>query len=277
MEQKPLEIADLLKISKLDSYIYWRNRYTTPGKEPFNELGVVTPGECPINCTNQYVDVWAEEPGELVTYRCLCWVLEWIADMTGEFDKYKYLRTIEEPAWLHQLKGHSDLSEGSKSRIIEAKKAATRFITNPHRWLIMQGTYGTGKTHIMRAINRAMWPVFVYISAGDLETLIHECRKNDTLSDLQHDLVTVPALGVDDLGIDYGGPLLKSVIDKTIDARLKQFPNKPVVLATNYGTEGINNYLPRMADRLLSPKISDVFNMKLVDTSGRVFSWRSVV
>jgi DNA replication protein DnaC len=81
--------------------------------------------------------------------------------------------------------------------------------------------------------------------------MIHKYRKNDELGDLYDLLRIAPILLIDDLGIEYGGPLFKSMIDRVVDGRIKRFPDKPTVITTNIPTQDLRNYIERTGDRLM--------------------------
>lgn len=235
-----------VQVSWMQSWIVWRNVYTEPGGKPFGLLDrdELKPDEegCPL-CHDMLV-VRRED----TVYYCLCQVLLWEKRV---MERYEFIRTPEQPADLNlQLHPEQGL-EGVKSLENSIAKAR-RFIKSPEKWLLISGPYGVGKTHILRAINTQLFPIAIYISAQDVEDMIHEYRKNDELGDLYHLLLRAPILLIDDLGIEYGGNLFKSMIDRVIDGRIKRFPEKPTVIATNIPAQDIGNYIERTGDRLLN-------------------------
>jgi len=235
-------------VSWLKSWIAWRNIYTTPRKKPFNlikgnELDQTEDG-CPL-CKDMYV---VNDRIHGVIY-CMCQVFEWENRLQ---DKYEFIRTPEQPAYLHQLDLHPALGDKGVETLEKTIAKAENFIRSPFKWLLITGPYGVGKTHILRAINTALFPVAVYISSADFEDMIHKYRKNDELGDLYDLLRLAPILLIDDLGIEYGGPLFKTMIDRVIDGRIKRFPDKPTVLTSNLSIQEIPNYIERTGDRLMN-------------------------
>lgn len=237
-----------VNISWLKSWIAWRNVYTSPWGKPFDlfdtkELKADSEG-CPL-CKDMYV---VNNPYYGVIY-CMCQVISWEARIR---DKYEFLRTPESPASLDDLDMHPGLgAKGIETLKLTIEKAKL-FIKNPKKWLLISGPYGVGKTHILRAINTALDPVAVYISSADLEDQIHKYRKNDELGDLYDLLRIAPILLIDDLGIEYGGNLFKTVMDRVVDGRIKRFPDKPTVISSNIPAKELATYIERTGDRLMN-------------------------
>ncbi|MEE9540203.1 MAG: hypothetical protein V3V85_01770, partial [Candidatus Thorarchaeota archaeon] len=200
-------------------------------------------GECPF-CKNTVLVVKEDEE---VLY-CLHHVLDWQKIVV---ERYKGYRSPVDPASLDDVTYPRALGQSTIRELKAMVKATEKFIRKPDTWLLMLGHYGLGKTHMLRAINTAFDPIAVYIAARDIEAIVHETRKDDTLGDFITNLTNAPILLLDDLGEEYGGRLVKSVIDRVINSRYERFPEYPVVVASNFETQELVSYLPRTADRLL--------------------------
>mgnify|MGYP002396671608 CR=1 FL=1 len=122
--------------------------------------------------------------------------------------------------------------------------------------MYLWGIVGTGKTHILRSIKTAFGSMALYISAGDFEQKMHERRQNDTLGNFYQVFVSAPILLLDDLGMEYGGELLKTGIEKIIDLRYERWRDKPTIVASNKSPLGFEKYLSRAADRVMDKERS---------------------
>lgn len=249
---------------RLESWILWRNMYTEPGKQPLNVLYEeleCTPESAqaayrykyPV-CPHCHGAGIVKDDNDKV-YSCICTVLK-ENDMIK--NEYKDIRTPVRPAYLRDIKYPKDMEEPTKRDLKRAVDAAVSFIKHPiGKWLIIQGSYGVGKTHILRAINTALWPMAVYISAGEFETLMHTYRKGDELSSFYKKLQTAPILLIDDVGMEYGGQLFSTAFDKIVDYRYSMFPSMPLVVATNYSRKNFPSIMSsRSADRLADKAIT---------------------
>ena len=234
-------------ISWLRSWVAWRNIYTTPHEKPFDLLKASDLEHDEEGCLLCKGMLVVNDPTLGVIY-CMCQVKDW-AKRVG--DKYSEIRTLEVDAKLSDLDLHPGLGEKGIETLGKTIVKAENFIKAPFKWLVISGPYGVGKTHILRAINTALSPICVYISSADIEDMIHKYRKQDELGDLYDYLRSAPILLIDDLGIEYGGPLFRSMMDRVIDGRLKRFPDKPTVIATNIATKDLGGYIERTGDRLM--------------------------
>jgi DNA replication protein DnaC len=81
----------------------------------------------------------------------------------------------------------------------------------------------------------------------------------DALGDLYEALIKAPVLLLDDLGMEYGGALVKSAVDKIIDARYEKFQDRATVIATNLKGFELKTYIPRASDRIIDQAITRVF------------------
>ena len=256
---------------KLESWIYWRDKTTVPKKQPFSTVlekfgiepykltgktirGDGGPTAC-IFCKGSFTIKRKVDKKELY---CLCHVLDWQQVITATYKDY---RSPVKPAFLDEITYPRSLGQDTIRELKTLVKATEEFIRIPNKWMLVLGTVGLGKTHMLRAINTALSPVAIYVAARDIEGAVHATRKDDTLGQFIHDLTFAPILLLDDLGEEYGGKLVKSVIDRVINARYEKFPEYPVVVASNFKTENMIKYLPRTADRLLDKERCTQYTM----------------
>lgn len=233
--------------SWLDSWIFWRNRYTTPGQPPFNLLGYderfpLRGRSCPI-CNDEYV----LQDGKGGAVYCICQVLEWQDKLVT---RYEDLRTDIGPAKLSDIRYPIGMPGEAVRTLKNAVDLAAQFVRSPKQWLVIVGAPGCGKTHILKAINTQLYPVSVYMASRDLEDKTHEYRKADDMQELYRLLAFAPILLIDDVGMEYGGPLVKSMLDRIIDARYERWPDFPTIVTTNMSYDELRFYIPRAGDRM---------------------------
>lgn len=263
--------------SRLTSWVMWRDRYTEIGQEPFNllknQIGVLSRaswenangGKCPVCHGDEAV---VHPDGDRLIY-CICYMLEW---QIGISVSYKDIQTRVQPAKLSDIT-YPNLPASRGNPNLALKKAVTAaedFIKSPSSWLVLLGGYGSGKTHILRSIKTMLSPIAIYVSAKDLEDMTHAYRKADDMQELYSQMRYAPVLLLDDLGSEYGGPLVISMIDRIVDARYERWPDYPIVAASNMRKEELIGYIPRAGDRL-----NDLAKVNIVSMS-QVPSYRQI-
>lgn len=254
--------------SFLRSWVLWRNYYTSDLENPFgvlkDELGIdnmpskaeyliKNKNDCPFCRLDRIVK---DKDNNKIT--CICELLEQIASYQ---DDHNQVSTNIPSASLSEIVYPLDMGREYKSSMGKAVKAAKDFIIDPDKWLLYIGRVGIGKTHILKAINSAFNPIALYVSAGDLEQKVHEYRKMDMLGDLYGILIRAPILLLDDLGMEYGGALVRSAVDKIIDARYEKFQDRATVIATNLKGFALKAYIPRASDRIIDQAVTRVFSI----------------
>lgn len=244
--------------SWLTSWVAWRNVFTEDlNAIPFNllkeglglnrmptsaEFLKMHNNECPY-CHGDF----RIKSHDLGVVYCICQLLEKIQEWNT---LYKPIRTATKEAYLNQLVYPAEMGGEYHRDMKAAVEAAQKFIKYPEKWLLLIGKPGTGKTHILRAINTAFEPIALYLSCGKLEQLTHQFRKDDLLNEFYTVLVNAPILILDDIGIEYGGLLVKSMIEKIVDARYEAFPDNLLVMASNLPVKELLTYIPRASDRI---------------------------
>jgi energy-coupling factor transporter ATP-binding protein EcfA2 len=252
--------------SFLKSWVLWRNYYTSDLENPFGVLKdeletddipskaeylIYNNNDCPFCRLDGVV---RDKDNNKIT--CICELLEQISNYR---DSHRQISTNVPSASLSEIVYPLEMGRIYKDSMSKAVEAAKDFIIEPQKWILYMGRVGIGKTHILKAINSAFKPISLYISAGDLEQKVHEYRKMDALGDLYEALIKAPVLLLDDLGMEYGGALVKSAVDKIIDARYEKFQDRATVIATNLKGFELKTYIPRASDRIIDQAITRVF------------------
>jgi len=263
--------------SWLTSWVAWRNFYTELDAEPFNilkeELNVDrmptnlefilgNGGECPY-CRDDSI-VYNTKLG--LVY-CLCRLLEKIQKVE---DSHKEVRTKVGIAKLSEIEYPTEMGGEYRRTMSEFVLASNAFIKSPDNWMFVSGYFGTGKSHVLKAINSAFYPMALYVSARDLEQKTHTFRKEDSLDFFYETLTGAPILILDDIGMEYGGPLVKSVIEKVVDSRYEKWPDNPLIVASNMREEEFQAYIPRASDRLFDKARTKTFQIKTLKSYRKV-------
>lgn len=161
----------------------------------------------------------------------------------------------------------------------QAVRAARRFIDrqDPHYLLTLVGPNGTGKSHLVEAIGRAMlerdrWVKYVYVP--DLLQKLRNTYDEDAKETFQwvfeHYGELPEVLLLDDLGAEeQHTPWVLGNLTRLVDFRYRN--RKLTVIGTNLGAEEMGQQLsPRIADRIYD---SGTKTAKAVRMEGQ--SWRT--
>lgn len=232
--------------SRLQSWLAWRG------------LGASPPRQEGITCV--YCDgiQLVKEPSPTKELYCICYLEEWEDELR---QRYADLSTPVANTTMDDLLHQPYMKAQQATQLTRASIIAEHFILNAATWALFAGPVGTGKTHILRAIRTAWDPVAIYLSAKDLEDHVHRYRKVDELDLLYRLLWSAPILLLDDIGMEYGGPLVRSMIEKVVDRRYEQYKTLPMAVATNLSFDKLHDYIPRAADRLTDTNITQAVNM----------------
>lgn len=147
-------------------------------------------------------------------------------------------------------------SPQDKLILSETKKEIGKWMANPQSaWVTLIGSVGTGKTHILAAIARSFGVWALYLTTGDLETLIFKSLHEETLEYVIDAIRRHPILLIDDLGSEHGADFVRANLRKIVDFRYMMWPEFPTVVATNLFEPALRSYDPRIADRILDANV----------------------
>ncbi len=258
--------------SWLTSWVAWRNYYTDFNKEPYHllkeqfdmdrlptsgEFIIKSGGECPY-CKDGFPEKIVNNNKYGIVY-CLCEVLNKVHRVELQ---HKDIKSKVGNSTLEDIKYPYEMGPEYKRTMSQFVQSAYDFIKFPNFWMVVSGYYGTGKSHVLKAINAAFDPMALYVSAKDLEQQTHTFRKEDALDYFYDTLITAPILILDDIGMEYGGPLVKSIFEKVVDSRYERFPEYPLIMSTNLFEKELPGYIPRASDRLLDRSRTVVHTLK---------------
>ncbi len=166
------------------------------------------------------------------------------------------------------------IPEGRKGRVDEnlfkaATETAKEFAADPAGWLVLEGSAGSGKTHLAASIVNALvdrGSPAKYVSALDIPDLVRNERFEDTdgaEGGTFSSLLDAPVLVVDDLGAQQANNWIDSKVDQLLTHRFNGRLPTVVVLA-----KPISEMPERIALKLDDPGLSKVAQLTGGDTAG---------
>jgi DNA replication protein DnaC len=233
-----------------------RYGYTFPS--PIGEWKKHSGPECPFNDGAETV---VDKEGRLVY--CICKLEEWLEQHKNDCQMYE---TPIPPTYLKDLHPFGN-KEGAQD-LRELLDFVNKWIERPRLWMWIEGTRGTGKTHILQSIKTALPQIAFYISA---ERFASECFRalnfqtvteggdRVTLDDFVTRLSTVPILLFDDWGLEHKSNFVEDQLAAIINNRYR-FPDEfPVVMTSNMSLNALTQGDPIMAR--IASRMSDVNNV----------------
>jgi DNA replication protein DnaC len=126
-------------------------------------------------------------------------------------------------------------------------------------WLLLQGKWGTGKTHLLTAafyalLDSARQPI--YTVAPLLLDSLREGIQSGDYSERFYAVKDCPVLILDDLGAEVSTSWAREALYKIVDYRYRL--RLPLAVATNLSLEDLE---PRVADRLHDRRLSRIVTL----------------
>ncbi|MEP7287445.1 MAG: ATP-binding protein [Chloroflexota bacterium] len=207
--------------------------------------------------------------------------LEAFADKTFATFQIDHALLNENDTYLRQLcadiSGANGLTEAQRRIVITAVERAAHYAESPDGWLLFQGTYGTGKTHLGAAIaNRRLeqnQPV-LFITVPDL--LDHLRSTYGPSSEVAYDerfdqLRTAPLLILDDLGAESPTAWAQEKLFQLLSYRHTR--RLPTVITTNSTPEVLE---PRIRSRVLDQGLTQIIVLTIPDQRSPVSTWQDL-
>jgi len=133
-----------------------------------------------------------------------------------------------------------------------ARDSAVRFAQDLQGWLLLEGSYGTGKTHLAAAIGNLRLlkgDMVLFITAPDLLDHLRSTFGSDSeiaYDELFERLRNAPLLILDDLGVENPSAWAKEKLFQLLNYRYSH--RKATVITTNVNIDDLD---PRIRSRLL--------------------------
>ena len=148
------------------------------------------------------------------------------------------------------------LSATQRQSLEMGLNVARSYAVNPDGWLLLEGTYGCGKTHLAAAVGNARLDfedAVLFITTPDL--LDHLRNTYGPSSDIAYDemfdrLKTAPLLILDDLGVENPSGWAQEKLFQLLNFRHSR--RMPTIITTNADLESLD---PRIRSRLLDDSV----------------------
>jgi DNA replication protein DnaC len=158
------------------------------------------------------------------------------------------------------LREHEKMPPDKQKSLETAFRAAQEFAENPRGWLVLNGDYGTGKTHLAAAIGNyqhslGATPVFVVVP----ELLDHlratfSPSSHVSYDDLFEEVKNAQLLILDDLGTESATPWAREKLYQIFNYRYNL--QLPTVITTSRKIEELD---PRIRSRMLDSRLCDIY------------------
>ena len=221
---------------RLSSESTWRSNGNGVAHAPNNasaNRSEITP-DCERCNDSLWVLAGGENGGKLTVVPCSC--------QSVRETSISQLKTYSQLGHLERMTFEAVIPEGRKGRVDEnlfkaATETAKEFAGDPSGWLVLEGSAGSGKTHLAASIVNALidrGSPAKYVSALDIPDLVRNERFEDTdgaEGGTFGSLLAAPVLVVDDLGAQQANNWIDSKVDQLLTHRFNGRLPTVVVLA----------------------------------------------
>ncbi len=236
---------------------------------PASDLQPPTPPDvCPI-CLGKGFLVYDVPPGHPDFNRlapCRCTEARLAADHARELRGISNLGALERFTFDNFLPDGAGLPEAIRRVLHDAYGMSVHFAQNPDGWLVLLGSYGTGKTHLAAAIanyNLTLGRPAMFVVVPDLLDHLRAAYGPSSESGLDERLEAIrstPLLILDDLGAHNSTPWAQEKLFQILNHRYNG--RLPTVITTNQRLEELD---PRIASRLAELGFSQVIEIPTPD------------
>jgi len=254
---------DYNHVSMIKSWLHWEkmvekyperlNGYIFP--QPIEEWYAAMGAPCAI-CDGDSLQVVDLGEGPETIY-CLCEVL--LSLKESKETLFNYESPIQ-PAYMKDIVPLG-LDPVYDNGLLDAKDYIEEWFGALNTWIVIIGTNGVGKTHIMRAIKTRLQSMCAFISVDRFQqSLFFAKNKDDKVDELITFLSTVPILLLDDWGIEHNSSWTTNTLASIINSRYNFAASLPTVISTNISQVNLittTDYArKRIVSRIFDSKIS---------------------
>ena len=165
---------------------------------------------------------------------------------------------------------HGQLDKETSAALRSLKTALSRaedFVRQPQGWIVYEGAYGCGKTHLAVAIANARLEQFgdriLFITAPDLLDFLRTTFSPNaevSYSEAFEQICNVPLLVLDDLGVENPSNWAKEKLFQLLNHRHVQA--LPTVITTNTALDELD---PRISSRMMEGAVVKHIQIKAPD------------
>ncbi len=158
------------------------------------------------------------------------------------------------------MRENENIEKDERKKLESAFSAAQKYAEKPKGWLVLQGGYACGKTHLAAAIanyrsGEGIPPLFIMVP--DLMDHLRATFSPDSTVSYDHRFVeikTSPLLVLDDLGTESMTPWVKEKLYQLFNYRYNA--GLPTVITT---TDKLSEIDPRIRSRILDRRICRIY------------------
>lgn len=168
------------------------------------------------------------------------------------------------------MRKYEGLQDDHLHSLETALEAATRFANNPHGWLVLMGSYGSGKTHLAAAIANYRTqlgdlPLFVVVpDLMDHLRATFSPTSSTTLDRRFEEVRTAQLLVLDDLGTQSSTPWVKEKLYQLFNHRYNA--ELPTVITTSISMSEMD---PRLRSRMMDTRLCSIYAITAPPYTGR--------
>ena len=158
------------------------------------------------------------------------------------------------------LREDENLEKEERKKLESAFKAAQKYAEKPQGWMVLQGGYACGKTHLAAAVanyrsGEGIPPLFIMVP--DLMDHLRATFSPDSKVSYDRrfdEIKTSPLLVLDDLGTESMTPWVKEKLYQLFNYRYNA--NLPTIITT---TDTLSEIDPRIRSRILDRRICRIY------------------
>jgi len=267
----------------LESYFYWKAWVKgEPEKFPglqfpltwakwMNMLKGRGHSSCPI-CHQIGAYSYIDNAGNEHEVKCLCNVAQWTYRQDQMTQRWK--DPYEQTTWgsiiptdrFNSINGKSGADVKAATGLALSKLFYFATANDEKRWNLLRGTFGSGKSTMLKMVATELFPIATYVTAGNLKNRFRIESIEGDIAEMINAFSKVRILIIDDLGMEYDGSgFTTKTLRNIIDNRMA-FPFKfPTLASTNMSLDESDLISGKNPDdtraiisRFLDPRYSDV-------------------